>query len=299
MVGKLVSIVGLTSSGKSSLGLLLAKKFGGEIVSADSRQIYRGMDWCTGKESDAELKSVPHHLIDILNPGENYNLAQFQKDAYAVIDDIIACGKVPFLVGGTGLYARSVVDGYSLSQTGENFEQREILLKLSRDELIEKLKKVGVENIDPQKSNRALVRLIEKAESGVFEENKNMPKYYVLQIAIKWTRQEIYDRIESRLDQRLPHIIEEVKGLLDAGVSREFMERIGLEAKLATHYIDGKFDSFEAFRGELLKQERHFAKRQETWFKKDANIIWLDGNSNYAEQAVKLVKEFLEKNYED
>ena len=295
MVGKLVSIVGLTSSGKSSLGLHLARMFDGEIVSADSRQIYVRMDWCTGKETKEELKLVKHHLIDIIDPGENYNLAQFQHDAYAAIDDILARGKIPFLVGGTGLYARSVVDGYALAETGIDDKQRENLSKLSREELLKKLEQLGITDVDRQKSSRHLVRMIEKATRGVVGENDSKPKYKVLQLAIKWTRQEIYDRIETRLDERLPHIVGEVKDLLDSGVTREFMERIGLEAKLATHYIDGKFESYEAFRAELLKQERHFAKRQETWFKKDTNTIWLDGNSDYKQQAEKLVKEFLEK----
>lgn len=295
MVGKLVSIVGLTSSGKSSLGLGLALKNNGEIVSADSRQIYVGMDWCTGKESKEELALVKHHLIDIVKPGENYNLAQFQKQAYEAIDDILARGRVPFLVGGTGLYARSVVDGYDLSEAKIDEEQREKLSALSRKDLLEKLEKLGIVEVDEQKSNRHLVRMIEKASAGQFGEKKNKPKYEVLQLAIKWTREQIYDRIEKRLDERLPHIVEEVKNLLNNGVTRNFMERIGLEAKFATYYVDGKFASFEDFRNELLKEERHFAKRQDTWFRKDKNIIWLDGNSNYKEQAEKLVKEFLEK----
>lgn len=292
---KLVSIVGLTSSGKSGLALTLAKEFDGEIVSADSRQIYRKMDYCTGKESKAELSEVPHHLIDILEPGELFNLAEYQKLAYAAIDDIAKNGKLPILCGGTGLYARCVVDGYDLSDAGFDETRRNELLKLSKNELTDILKKHGVEDVDPQKSVRHLVRMIEKAEIGDKKEKPNKPKYNVLQLAIKWTRAEIYDRIEKRLDERLPHIVDEVKALLSAGTSREFMNRIGLEAKMATEYIDGKYESFEKFRDELLKEERHFAKRQDTWFKKDTNTIWLDGNGDYVSEARRLVSKFLEK----
>ncbi|MBQ8468480.1 MAG: tRNA (adenosine(37)-N6)-dimethylallyltransferase MiaA [Clostridia bacterium] len=295
MVKKIVSIVGLTSSGKSGLALELAKFFDAEIVSADSRQIYRGMNWCTGKETPEELSLVPHHLIDILNPGELYNLAEYQKDAYQAIDGILARGKLPILVGGTGLYVRSVVDGYNLSEAAVDQTRREQLNGLSRDKLLEKLKQLGITNVDTQKSNRHLVRLIEKAEVGDAQEKAHKPKYDVLQLAIKWTREEIYDRIEKRLDDRLPHILTEVKQLVDDGVSREFMFRMGLEAKMATEYLDGKFDSYDHFRNELLKEERHFAKRQDTWFKKDTNTIWIDGHDNCFERAKELIEKFLEK----
>ena len=292
---KIISIVGITSSGKSGLALELAKFFDGEIVSADSRQIYRKMNYCTGKETVEELASVPHHLIDIIDTNELFNLANYQKRAYAAIDDIVKRNKLPILCGGTGLYVRSVVEGYDLSSAGIKEEKRNELLNLSRDKLLEILAGHGITNIDKQKSSRHLVRMIEKAEVGDTQEKPNKPKYDVLQIAIKWTRQEIYDRIEKRLDQRLPHIVEEVKNLLSGGTTREFMHRMGLEAKMATEYIDGKFDGFEQFRNELLKEERHFAKRQDTWFKKDVNTIWLDGNSNYTEQAKRLIQKFLEK----
>ena len=292
---KIISIVGITSSGKSGLALDLAKFFDGEIVSADSRQIYRKMNYCTGKETVEELASVPHHLIDIIDTNELFNLADYQKRAYAAIDDIAKRHKLPILCGGTGLYVRSVVEGYNLSEAGIEEDKRNELLHLSRDELLAILAKHGITDVDKQKSIRHLVRMIEKAEVGDTKEKPNKPKYDVLQIGIKWTRQEIYDRIEKRLDQRLPHIVEEVKSLLESGTSREFMNRMGLEAKMATEYIDGKFESFEHFRNELLKEERHFAKRQDTWFKKDVNTIWLDGNSNYTEQAKRLIQKFLEK----
>jgi len=291
---KLVSIVGQTSSGKSGLALELAQFFDGEIVSADSRQIYRGMDYSTGKESTEELERVPHHLINILNTGDLYSLADFQKDAYMAIDDIAKRNKLPILVGGTGLYARSVVLGYNLSNAKSDENYRKELLSYSREKLLEILHDYGIDNVDAQKSSRHLVRMIEKAKFGDKEELPNCPRYDVLQIGIKWTREQIYDRIEKRLDQRLPYIIKEVESLLKSGTKKEFFDRMGLEVKFASDYILGKFESYDKFREELLKEERHFAKRQDTWFKKD-NVIWLDGNSDYVSEAKKLIQNFLEK----
>lgn len=299
MVNKIISIVGLTSSGKSGLSLELAQHFGGEIVSADSRQIYRGMDWCTGKVTKDEMRQVRHHLIDILDTNELYSLSQFQKDAYSAIDDILSRNKLPFLVGGTGLYVRSVVDGFNLSEAGYERHERDRLLALSREELLERLRSLGIEEIDPQKSNRHLVRMIEKAQYGDLKENPNKPRYKVLQLAIKWSREEIYKRIEIRLDERLPHIIDEVDNLLKTGTTPEFFERMGLEAKMTMWYLQGKYQNFDHFRSELLKEERHFAKRQDTWFKKDTQTIWLDGNGDVVSQAIQLIENFLENNYEN
>ena len=292
---KIISIVGLTSSGKSGLSLVLASLFNGEIVSADSRQIYKGMDWCTGKVTKAEMQQVPHHLIDILPTNSNYSLSQFQADAYTAIDDILSRGKLPFLVGGTGLYVRSVVQGYNMSSAGFNGEERQQLLLLPREDLLKKLENLGVTSVDSQKSNRHLVRLIEKATIGDIGEKPNNPKYDVLQIGIEWTREQIYSRIEQRLDDRLPHILTEVENLLKTGTTPEFLEKMGLEAKMAMYYLQGKYTSYDHFRSELLKEERHFAKRQNTWFKKDTETIWLDGNSDYVTSAKQLIKKFLEK----
>ena len=291
---KIVSIIGLTSSGKSGLSLELAQKFNGEVVSADSRQIYKGMDWCTGKVTKEEMELVPHHLIDILNTNELYSLSQFQADAYEAIDNILSRGRLPFLVGGTGLYVRSVVKGFNMSAAGYSQQDRDALLTLPREELLDKLKCLGVNGVDPQKSNRYLVRLIEKASVGDTEEKPNNPRYNVLQIGIMWPREQIYKRIEKRLDDRLPYILKEVEGLLKSGTTPEFLERMGLEAKMAMYYLQGKYQSYEHFRSELLKEERHFAKRQDTWFRKDTETVWLDGNSDYVAKATQLIKDFLE-----
>lgn len=285
---KLVTVVGLTSSGKSSLGIELAKHFNGEIVSADSRQVYKGLDFCSGKVSEEELLMVKHHLINISNLGEQFTLFDFQKLAYESIDDIIARKKVPFLVGGTGLYSRSVVEGYSLSESKPNEELREKLSKLSLEELREICKEKNLD-IDGEQTCRRLIRIIEKNETGV----KNEPKYDVLQIGIKWSREEIYERIKIRLQQRMPNMIEEIKNLLNSGVDRDFLMSLGLEAKFVILYLENCFESYEEFFEELFKEERHFAKRQQTWFNKEKNLVWIEPDENLIKNSIELVEKFL------
>lgn len=288
---KLISIVGLTSSGKSSLAIELAKKFNGEIVSADSRQVYKGLDWCSGKVTKEEMEEVKHHLIDIENLGTQFTLFDFQKLAYNAIDDIISRKKTPFMVGGTGLYSRSVVDGYVLSEKKPDHQEREKLNTLSLDELLEICKEKQID-VSGEQTCRRLIRLIETEN----EKNKSNPRYDVLQIGIWWSREEIYERIKIRLKMRMPNMIEEIKDLINNGCSKEFLMSLGLEAKFVMKYLDGEFSSYEEFFEELFKEERHFAKRQQTWYNKEKNLIWLDAKDNLLEKATTLVEEFLNKN---
>ena len=286
---KLISIVGLTSSGKSGLGIELARFFNGEIVSADSRQVYKGLDWCSGKVNEQELAMAKHHLIDIANLGEQFTLFDFQREAYKAIDDIISRKKVPFMVGGTGLYSRSIVEGFDLTEDKPNFEFREKLEKLSKDELLKMCEEKKIE-IPDEITSRRLIRALEKAESP---KKENKPRFEVLQIGIDWSKEEIHDRIKTRLEFRMPNMIEEIKNLLASGVDKDFLMSLGLEAKFIVRYLDGEFSSYEEFFELLFIEERHFAKRQRTWYRKEKNIIWLDGNDNIVENAKKLVEEFL------
>ncbi len=288
---KLIAIVGQTSSGKSSLGIALAKFFDGEIVSADSRQVYQGLDWCSGKVTKEEMAEVKHHLIDIESLGNQFSLYDFQIKAYEAIDDILKRGKVPFLVGGTGLYSRSVIEGYGLEPSKPNETLRKSLEGLSLDKLKQMAKDRGFE-VEGEITCRRLIRLLEKNPE---ESRENKPRYEVLQIGIAFSREEIYERIRVRLEMRMPHMLEEIKGLLQSGVSAEFLDTLGLEAKFVQKYLNGEFESYEAFFEELFKQERHFAKRQKTWYNKEKNIVWLDANDNLEENAKKLVLEFLKK----
>ena len=285
---KLVCIVGLTSSGKSSLGIELAKKFNGEIVSADSRQVYKGLDYCSGKVTKEEQAEVKHHLLDIAEIGNQFSLFDFQKLAYEKIDDIISRGKVPFLVGGTGLYSRSVVEGYSLSNEKPNEQMRNKLSKLSLDELKRLCEEKNI-NTTGEQTCRRLIRLIEKQT----EQKPNVPRYNVLQIGIRWDREQIYERIRQRLEMRMPNMIKEIKSLIDRGYDRDFLMSLGLEAKFVLMYLENYFDSYETFFEELFKEERHFAKRQQTWYNKEKNIVWIDANENLFENAIKEVEKFL------
>lgn len=286
---KLITVIGQTSSGKSSLAIDLAKKFSGEIVSADSRQVYIGLDYCSGKVSKEEQAEVKHHLIDVVELKKPFTLYDFQKMAYASIDEIISKGKVPFLVGGTGLYSRSVVEGYSLSECTPDENMRKALEEKSLDELIGLCKQKNIQ-IPKEPTKRRLIRLVENIDN---EKLPNSPRYEVLQLAIKFEREEIYNRIKLRLNARMPKMIEEIKNLISFGVSKEFLRSLGLEAKFVTDYLDNKFSDFNEFFEELFKEERHFAKRQDTWLKKEKNVVWLDGNGNLLEQAESVVQKFL------
>ena len=286
---KLISIIGQTSSGKSSLAIDLARFFDGEIVSADSRQVYKGLDWCSGKISEEEKKLVKHHLIDVVDLGVQFSLFDFQKLAYEKIDDIINRKKVPFLVGGTGLYSRAIVEGYNLSDVKPNEELRKELEKKSLEELIDICKQKNIE-IPFEPSARRIVRLIEKNENIP---QKNIARYDVLQIGIAWSREEIYERIRQRLEMRMPYMIEEIKSLLGKGIDKEFLMSLGLEAKHILLYLDGKYNSYEEFFEELFKEERHFAKRQKTWYNREEKLIWLDAKDNLFENAKKIIAEFL------
>lgn len=305
---KLISVIGLTSSGKSALAVELAKMFNGEIVSADSRQVYVGLDWCSGKITKDEMQGVKHHLLDVVSLGTQFTLYDFQCQAYSAIDDILSRGKQPFLVGGTGLYSRSVVEGYNLSSFSPNAELRKSLENLSLDELKSLCEKKGIEFSD-EPTKRRLIRLIEKCdlitessgEKKSYENSeknieKNTPRYDVLQIGINWEREKIYNRIKQRLISRLPHMIDEVKNLLGSGVKKEFLISLGLEAKLVTQYILGEFPSYESFFDELFKQECHFAKRQQTWMRREKNVVWLDAEDNLLEKSAKLIENFLKNN---
>ncbi len=285
---KLISIVGLTSSGKSDLGIKLAKMLNGEIVSADSRQVYQGLDWCSGKVSQQEQAEVEHHLIDVAKLGEQFSLFDFQKKAYEAIDDIISRGKLPILVGGTGLYSRAVVEGYSLSEKQPDEALREKLEKFSVDELKQLAEKENIE-FPTEITKRRLIRLIERGEAKI----KNSPRYEVLQIAIRWSREEIYERIKKRLQFRMKNMIEEIKNLLSRGEDKNFLISLGLEAKYIIKFLDGEFSNYDEFFEELFKQERHFAKRQQTWLNKEKNLVWIDAHDDILKNSAKIIKKFL------
>ena len=296
MKNKLVSIVGTTASGKSSLGIELAEHYGTEIVSADSRQVYRHLDLGTGKVTPEEMARVKHHLIDILDLNEPFSMAEFQPLAYNAIDDIASRGMLPLLVGGTGLYTRSVVEGYTLVDVPPNEELRASLAEKGADELRAILATYGVTEVAGEVSERRMIRMIEKLTAGVSAESESQPRYDVLQLGMTFDRDTLYRRILERLDARIKDgMIEEVENIVKMGATPEFLEKLGLEYRYTYRYISGQYPSFEDYRAELYKEICHFAKRQMTWFKKEKSIIWLDTSAAPFAEARELIDKFMEK----
>lgn len=295
---KLIVVLGTNASGKSSLGVKLAEHFNGEIISADSRQIYKGLDLGSGKITASEAKGIKHHMIDILNPNDSFSVVDFQSQAYTIIDDIIRRGKVPFLVGGTGLYIRSIVNGYTFSDALPDERWRLELEKKNVDELycllLEKCD--GTVNLPDPKNKRRLIRALEKAYCGnkQLKEEKCNPRYQVLQIGVTWPKEILHKRIEERLTKRIEEgMIEEVELLLNNGATEEFLYGLGLEYRYILWYIKGKYSSLEEFYDEMARAIKRFAKRQMTWFKKDTSINWLNMETNYEEQVNELLHCFL------
>ena len=293
MQGKLIAVMGTNASGKSGLGIELAARYGGEVVSADSRQVFRGLDLGSGKITPEEAKGVPHHLIDVCEPGEFFSMADFQRLAYAAIDDILTRGKIPFLVGGTGLYVDAVIDGYELSEIEPDLELRARLETFETPALYDMLKeKLPDTQIDPKNRNRVM-RALERLAADDYHPGRRSPRYEVLKLGVTWPREILKQRIDERLERRLDQgMIEEVKGLMDAGVSTEFLTKLGLEYRYITEYLLGKW-TYNQMLDELARAIKRFAKRQMTWFRKEENLHWLDMSADPVQQATKLIDAFL------
>ncbi len=296
MKNKLLAIVGTTASGKSDLAIRLAEKYGAEIVSADSRQIYRGLDLGTGKVTKEEQAHLKHHLIDSLDPNESYSLASFQTDAYRAIDEILDRGVLPILCGGTGLYTRAVIDGYQLIDVPPDEEFRRFCDGLPRENLLQMLADFGVTDPDPQYSDRHLIRMLEKLRAGYPAEDRCEPKYDVLQLAMTYEREVLLKRIEERLDLRIKAgMIEEVENLMKNGATPAFLEGLGLEYRYTYRYLAGQYGSFDEYREQLKTEINKFSKRQMTWFRKEKNVTWLDTSGDFFAEACGLVDQFLAK----
>ena len=280
MLPKLIVIEGTNASGKSSLGVELAVRFGGEIVSADSRQVYRRLDLGSGKITPEEMKGVPHHLLDIRNPGEFFSMADFQRLAYAAIED-------------TGLYVDAVADGYELSDKSPDHSLRARLETYDTPALYEMLKeKLPDTDIDPRNRHRVM-RALERLEADDYHPGKKQPRYELLKLGVTWPREILKKRIDERLDRRLAEgMAEEVRAMLDDGVSEEFLVKLGLEYKYLTWYLTGKM-GYEQMKEELGNAIKKFAKRQMTWFRRDGRIHWLDMSKDPAAEAAGLIESFI------
>jgi tRNA dimethylallyltransferase len=297
MMQSLVVILGTNASGKSELGIRLANHLGGEIISADSRQIYRGLDLGSGKITPAQAGTVKHHLIDVADLSEYFSLAQYQRAAYCAIDAIAAAGKRPLLVGGTGLYISAIVEGYELVDVPPNDPLRAELEGLPLPELVARLEKSNPDaasRID--KSNpRRLIRAIEIAAAGHAHTaaRQSAPRYRCLQLGLSWPLEILEARIEKRLRDRLANgMIEEVAGLRSRGVSDIRLEKLGLEYRYIARYLRGELATLDDLCRELVIAIRQFAKGQLTWFKRDRRIIWLDPFRDSFQEACERIGEW-------
>lgn len=280
MQNKLLVILGPTASGKTEMSIKLAKKYNGEIVSADSRQVYKGMDIGSGKVTKKEMQGVPNWLLDVANPKTRFTVAQYQKLALKEIKEIQKRKKLPILVGGTGFYIQSIVDGIVIPEVKPNWELRKKLAKIALPELVKRLAKldpVRAGNID-QNNPRRVVRALEIVlETGkpVQKLQGQTSQFSVLQIGIKKSPDELKKNINKRLLKRLGNnaMINEVKKLRKT-LSWKRLEEFGLEYRFVAQYLQNKITWREMIEKIQLESE-HYAKRQMTWFKRGKKIIWI------------------------
>ena len=302
---KMVTILGPTASGKTTLATRLAHTIGGEIISADSRQVYRNMDIGTGKDlADYVVggKKIPYHLIDIAEAGTKYNLYQYQHDFHVAYQDIISRDERPILCGGTGLYLEAVLKGYALSPVPQNAEQRERLEGKSLAELTQMLADLKAQtgsvmhNTTDVDSCQRAIRAIEIETYNIEHTTalRTMPAIDSLIIGVNIEREERRRKITARLKQRLDEgMVEEVRALLDSGIAADDLIYYGLEYKFITEYIIGKLTYEEMFR-QLEIAIHQFAKRQMTWFRgmerRGTTIHWVDASLPMNEKLNKVLQ---------
>jgi tRNA dimethylallyltransferase len=293
-------IGGPTASGKSKLAVELAKKINGEIISADSMQIYKEMNIGTAKITKEEMQGIKHYLIDIVSPNERYSVSNFKNDAELAIEEILKKGKTPIIVGGTGLYIDSLIYGIEFQDEEIDTEYREKLNKIAENEGLEKLYNKAKE-IDPEamkkisiNDKKRIIRVLEiyhktgktKTKQEI-ESRKKELKYNFKVFAIDMDREKLYSRIEKRVDMMVDEgLIGEVKGILEK--YNQFPTAMqGLGYKETVEYLQNKISKEEMIE-KIKKKTRHYAKRQLTWFRKNKTTIWLDGEKE-PEENVKLI----------
>jgi tRNA dimethylallyltransferase len=280
---RIIVILGPTSSGKSAVAIKLARKFNGEIISADSRQIYRGMSLGTGKVSRAEQKMACHWMIDVVSPKTDFNVAQFKRKAEIIIADILRRKKLPIICGGTGFWIKAVVDNLSFPKVKPDWKLREKLGRLGHEELFKIIKR-----IDPGRAStldsRNKIRIIRAIE--ICQKMGKVPriksqiakvknKYQFLQIGISIPRTQLHEKIRKRLERRFQAgLVEEVRKLKKLGLTWKKIQSFGLSYFWIPLYLENKI-SLDELRERVYLAEKDYAKRQMTWFKKDERIIWL------------------------
>lgn len=293
MAEKILVVTGPTATGKTALSVELAKKLGGEIVSADSMQIYRGMDIGTAKVTKAEMQNIPHHMIDIADPSEDYSVSRYVEEADAAVRGILSRGRLPIVAGGTNLYIDSLIAGLDFAEKAEDAALRESLNKqyddIGGEAMLEHLR-----GFDPERAaklhpadKRRIVRAVEiyiltgETITRHDEETKKRPKRYdAVKIALTFAdRAVLYDRINARVDKMVSDgLFDEVKGLLDSGLSSACTSMQAIGYKEPAAYFRGEMSKDAAI--ELIKlSSRRYAKRQLTWLRRDTTVLWHERQS--------------------
>ena len=285
----LIVLTGPTAVGKTSLSISLAKAVNGEIISADSMQVYKGMDIGSAKIRKEEMQGVTHYLVDILEPEEEFHIVKFQELAKAALEEIYAKGKIPILVGGTGFYIQAVTRDIDFTQAEQETSYREELEQFAKEKgaeyLHEKLREVdskSAENIHANNVKRVIRALEFYHQNGtpISEHNEEQKQqtspYNLAYFVLTAPREILYERIDRRVDQMMEEgLLEEVKSLRERGCHRGMVSIQGLGYKEILAYLEGEYPLEEAVR--ILKRDtRHFAKRQLTWFRREQDVIWVD-----------------------
>ena len=303
MKPKVIVIVGPTASGKTAISIELAKKINGEIVSADSMQIYKKMDIGTAKPTEEEKENIKHYMIDIIEPNEAFNVAKYKEMAQKAIDEIISKGKTPIVIGGTGLYINTLINGIEFKEIETDKTYREQLEKEAKENGIDIVYK-KLQEIDPEaaknidKNNiRRVIRALEiykltgKTKTQLDKESIKEVQYDYKIFGMLWEREELYDRINKRIDIMIENgLIDEVKELTPKyKISNTAMQGIGY--KEVIEYLENKI-SIEDMKEKLKMETRRYAKRQITWFKKDKRITWISpkNKEECVNQIIKLIK---------
>ncbi len=304
MPDKIISIVGPTGIGKSQLGIKLALQYHGEIINADSRQIFRYLDIGTAKPVKSELEMVSHHLIDIINPDQDFSLAEYQKLVYAVIPDILQRKKIPLLVGGSGQYIRAVLEGWVIPEVapdhGFRAELEQRVASGMADDLYAELKNVDPEaaqKIDPRNIRR-VIRALEVNKNGIGKfsqlQKKNPPPVDCLTIGLTAPRAVLYRKVDERVDQMIARgLVAEVQGLLRKGYDINLPSMSGIGYREIGAYLKGDLTLGEAI--DKIKTGTHrYIRQQYTWFRlQDQNITWFDITEDVSREIDRVVKKWL------
>lgn len=288
----LIAVVGPTASGKTSLGEVLAQELRGEIISADSRQVYRGLNLGTGKET----LTVAQHLVDICEPEESFSAAEWKERAEQVIEKLVQRDLLPVVVGGTGLYISSLLENFTFGPPAEP-ERRAEIASWSTEKLVDYLEQENRPALDrlDVRNRRYLERAVEKTQAGWRATARRQGSYPCLILMPDWPREELYQRIDKRLRQRMEDgMLEEVQGLLESGVSPDWLRGLGLEYRYLTDYLDGRYVSLDEALEKLSFAIHHYARRQLGWWRRSSLKPVMVPRGDHS-QAISLSRSFLDR----